>query len=100
MALLLTVTLGNFNIFFFQVAYVKVHYVDGAFHSQLFYFCLYICKSITLVQSVLIQFLIGENVLITLSSGFCWAVWTATTREIGNLKRHTFVHANSNQTGF
>ena len=34
------------------IANIKVHYVHGAFHCQLFDFGLYVCKSITLVQSV------------------------------------------------
>jgi hypothetical protein len=76
----------------------KVSYVWGVFHCQLFYFCLYVCKSITLVQSVLIQLFTGEDVLATLNSGCCWVVWTATAQVTGNFKRHTFVHANSNKT--
>jgi len=37
-----------------------VRYVHGVFHCELFYFCLYVCKSVILVQSVLIHFFIGE----------------------------------------
>jgi len=43
-----------------------------------------------LVQSVSIQFYIGEDVLTTLNSGCCWVVWTATARITGNFKRHAF----------
>ena len=50
----------------------------GSFTVSFFYFCLCVCKSITLVQSVLIQSFIGEDVLTTLNSGCCWVVWTAT----------------------
>jgi hypothetical protein len=75
----------------------KVHYVHGVFHFSLSAFLLlYVCKSITLVQSVLIQFFIGEDILTTLNSGCCWVVWTATARITGN----TFVHADSNKTAF
>jgi len=68
--------------------------------SLLFCHITHVCKSITLVQSVLIQFFIGEDVLNTLNSGSCWVVWTVTACVTGNFKRHTFVHANGNKTAF
>jgi hypothetical protein len=52
----------------------RVHLCMGSFTVSFFYFCLCVCKSITLVQSVLIQSFIGEDVLTTLNSGCCWVV--------------------------